>query len=1055
MRLKLYVGANNFCQDEKLIKNIDSTSAHIFIVPDRFTMSQEKLIFETLNVESLFNVEVFTLGRLVNNFVKRDNALPKEGSIMLIKKLLIDNNEKLKCFTKTLFSYTFAENIFETINQLKACKIAPAELESSNPDLKSKFEDLKLIYTLYQKSIEGKFIDSADKLNILASDLEELDFSNTNFYFSHFDGFTKQAYDVIKVLIKKAKGVFVATTNSFSKLNSHIYQNDMYENLMAISKSLFIKPEIEYCESATRGAFKHLENFLYSYNPTEKIESNKITLFECENLSSEVAMAAITINKKIKCDGQRFKDNCILLPSLKTKKDEISKILEKYEISYYFDAESSFEDTYLYRFLTDAFNLVAKKYERSDFLSFVKNAICNFTHKDLFAFDDIIFKHKLSGKDVFGFKTENESFNKVILQVKDKLLGFEALIKKANKTEDFVQAVNFLLTEFNVENQIKELSLKQLALGYKLENRINEQLFDILTSTLKVIEMVLNGSDIKFDDFFDVLDAGLKASKIFTVPLAIDSVFVGDSSKSIIPRYKNLYVCGANSGEVPLVQQDIGLISDVEIDSLKNKILIEPTIKKINERERFKLFCNLISPQNLFISSSLSGRPSEFIGQIKNMITLNGQPIKVYNEFFTDFTMLERISSVKNLKSTLTQTLRNFYDGQPIKENLDILPYLYYLEKTEKLDMDLFKKKNKYLLSDTSLCFPKSRVSVSQIERYFSCPFKFFVDSILKLDERKDLSIDSLFIGNILHAVAERFVKENNLPIGEKEVENAAKQIYKKLLLTKDFFEVASLKENKFYLNGLKKEAAELCHAINYQAKHTSFKNLGIEVVFDDKNIIKQLEIEVGDKVLKIAGKVDRIDEFNGFFRIIDYKTGKCDAKLERLYYGEKLQLEIYQKVVTESLNKEPAGRYYLPVQKSFADSGDYKKYQMHGYTLNNLDVIFATDSKLRSDGVSDVVKIKLKKDSKEEPSFYAYSQILSREEILQQAEYAIKLLTNACKEILDGNIEATPFVSDGKETCQFCPYKTVCKFDEGLGGRLRITDKKIGKDFAGRVRYE
>ncbi len=1055
MRLKLLVGANNFCQDEKLIKHIDNDSAHIFIVPDRFTMSQEKLIFETLNVESLFNVEVYTLGRLVNNFVKSQNFLPKEGSVMLIKKLLIENRKSFNCFANTLFSAGFAENIFETINQLKACKILPEQLESNDKNLKNKFEDLQLIYSLYQKAIEGKFIDSADKLTILASDLENIDFSNTNFYFSHFDGFTKQGYDIINVLIKKAKTVFVATPYSASKLNSHIYQNDVYENLLLIANSLFIKPEVEFCDSLTSGVFKHLEQFLYSFNPTEKIESDKITLFECENLSGEIEMVATTINKKVKENGERFRDNCILLPSLKTKKDEVCKILDRYEINYYFDTENSFEDTYLYRFLTDSFNLVTKNYERVYFLSFIKNAICGFLPEDVFVFDDICFKYKLSGKDIFDFKTNEESFNKILTEVKDKLFGFEALLKKSANADDFVIAINFLLKVFDVEQQINNVSINQLSSGYKLENRINQQIFEVLTSILNIIGLTLEGCKISAEDFFDILDAGLKSAKIFTVPLAIDSVFVGDSSKSIIPRYKNLYICGANSGEVPVVQQDLGLISDNEIDSLKNKILIEPSIKKINDRERFKLFCNLISPQNLFISSNLSGRQPEFIGQIKNMVTQRGQPIKVYNEFFTEFTMLERISSEKNLQTLLTQTLRNYYDGQPIEEDLDVLPYLQYLEKTGNFNLNLFKKKNEYPLSDTSLFFPKSTVSVSQIERYFSCPFKYFAESILKLQPREDFGIDSLFIGNFLHAVAENFVKDNNLPLEKEQVKTSAKNIYEKLLLSKDFYEVASLKQNKFYMQGLKNEAIELCQAINYQIDCTSFKLLGVEVVFDDKNIIKQLSIDVGKKILKISGKVDRIDVFGDFFRIIDYKTGKCDAKMERLYYGEKLQLEIYQKVVAESLKKEPAGRYYLPVQKSFAETGDYKKYQMQGSTLNNLQVLFATDKKLKTDGQSDIIKVKFKKSKGEDPEYYANSQILSREEILQQSEYAVKLLKSACEEMLSGNIEAAPLKMDGKETCQFCQYKTVCKFDELLGGRIRTADKKISKDFAGKVKYE
>ena len=37
---------------------------HIFIVPDRFSMSMEKRLLESLNLTSSFNVEVVTFNRL-------------------------------------------------------------------------------------------------------------------------------------------------------------------------------------------------------------------------------------------------------------------------------------------------------------------------------------------------------------------------------------------------------------------------------------------------------------------------------------------------------------------------------------------------------------------------------------------------------------------------------------------------------------------------------------------------------------------------------------------------------------------------------------------------------------------------------------------------------------------------------------------------------------------------------------------------------------------------------------------------------------------------------
>ena len=52
-----------------------------------------------------------------------------------------------------------------------------------------------------------------------------------------------------------------------------------------------------------------------------------------------------------------------------------------------------------------------------------------------------------------------------------------------------------------------------------------------------------------------------------------------------------------------------------------------------------------------------------------------------------------------------------------------------------------------------------------------------------------------------------------------------------------------------------------------------SVKILAIET----KNRV-DLKIQELDFPVKITGKVDRIDEFNGVMRIIDYKTGKVEG---------------------------------------------------------------------------------------------------------------------------------------------------------------------------------
>jgi ATP-dependent helicase/DNAse subunit B len=58
------------------------------------------------------------------------------------------------------------------------------------------------------------------------------------------------------------------------------------------------------------------------------------------------------------------------------------------------------------------------------------------------------------------------------------------------------------------------------------------------------------------------------------------------------------------------------------------------------------------------------------------------------------------------------------------------------------------------------LFFPKKTTSISQLECYFSCPYKFFANYGLGIKEREESRLKSIDFGNVLHRIAELYVKD-------------------------------------------------------------------------------------------------------------------------------------------------------------------------------------------------------------------------------------------------------------------------------------------------------
>ena len=114
-------------QLEIVKKGLKCHRKQIFVVPDRFSLSMEKLVMEKLDLKASFDIDVLTFPRLAN-YVIGDFAgkeiISKLDAVVIIQLLLKRNEEKFVCFNKTAKNITFAEVLFDSIAQIKSCNIS-------------------------------------------------------------------------------------------------------------------------------------------------------------------------------------------------------------------------------------------------------------------------------------------------------------------------------------------------------------------------------------------------------------------------------------------------------------------------------------------------------------------------------------------------------------------------------------------------------------------------------------------------------------------------------------------------------------------------------------------------------------------------------------------------------------------------------------------------------------------------------------------------------------------------------------------------------------------
>lgn len=169
--------------------------------------------------------------------------------------------------------------------------------------------------------------------------------------------------------------------------------------------------------------------------------------------------------------------------------------------------------------------------------------------------------------------------------------------------------------------------------------------------------------------------------------------------------------------------------------------------------------------------------------------------------------------------------------------------------------------------------------SPSALTSYMRNPMDFYYKKILRIKEAEEVeeTVAANTLGTIVHDALEAFYK----PL---EGEFLTIEALRRMKVS-----IASEVNNQFvnsFLGGDYSKGKNLIifevakrfveNFINFEIKQIK-KGNKIKILQIESNLNVHLDILELDFPVKIHGKVDRVDEFNGTLRIIDYKSGKVD----------------------------------------------------------------------------------------------------------------------------------------------------------------------------------
>ncbi len=490
-------------------------------------------------------------------------------------------------------------------------------------------------------------------------------------------------------------------------------------------------------------------------------------------------------------------------------------------------------------------------------------------------------------------------------------------------------------------------------------------------------------TDFSFEQQKDYYVSLLKRSKINSV--VFDNA-IKVSRDLLYCSNKHIFVLGFIQGKYPAIHKDKDYLNNVDKESLHLNTTDDLTKISIDLINDFFSSDNTFYVSYSLLLHSQELNPSSLMKQygIKNATKPILPPI-IYSRFMADYLFADKV----DLEEIYYEKDEDFYSLNKL------------CEKQHKYD-NSFNGVIAYNQNN------KIRYSYSSIKNYFSCPFLYYLKSVLSLKE----NMDELFnakLGTFFHAVLERLF----------DIDFNFEAVYQKVFASMNF----TPREQALCIR-LKKQLKDAVDASSLHYKDYMESPVAY--------VEKQCEYYINPKT-SIYGIIDKAIIVDGSYLVlVDYKTGKESFHKNLISYGQSLQLPTYMLLAdsNECFKDLPiVGLYINNVinpsinEENIEDQLIQPHLKLNGITINNQEIIYKIDKTF--DGLQTTfikgVKFVKKNNALGGP-------VASQEEINSFKDLALSKYLEADNLIRHNVFTIAPVhIGSNVNPCQYCSFRDVC----------------------------
>ena len=1084
-------GKTNFIYDQMIKDSMEHENEEFFfIVPDQSTLNAQKQLVTRHKRHGTFNIDVVGFFRLTYRVFEELSYIPKdlledEGKSMVIRKIMQQHKDELKVFASSMKKQGFIDEMKSFFAEIYQYDISMETLEKitdsmQEEGLKSKMEDIVLVMKKFEEYIKDRYLISEQLLDVLAEKIEQSKkLQNATFYFDGFTGFTPIQRKVLEKILKIGKNVYISLTLDGRSVPTKYREYELFAMSKKEKRELIklaenagtqVLPDI-ICWPDQRDSkeLRHLEQNIERYPYETYKESVKDIKIQCfMNPRTEARMVANEIERLVRNEGYRYKDLVVLTADLESYQNELEKSFEDLHIPYFIDVNRKLLNNPCIETILSALKMIQKDFSYDMVFRYLKSGFSNFTMEEA----DFLENYVLAC-GIRGFARWNRPFT-------SKLFSEEDVLRAEELRRRFIEEVGTLksglkrrgssvkrklicLYEFleNLDVEGKMLKKQEMfeEMGDLLQARTYAKVYDQVIDLFEQMYEILGEEKLSYDDFLSVLESGLEEMQIGVIPPSLDQVVVGDMKRTRTEEVKVLFFLGINEGVIPAANDGGGVVNDHQREVLGNYgIDLAPGAKQSAYMEQFYLYLTVSKPTDkLYLSYRMmdaagnNHRPSYFVERILQIfpkLKVEIQEEAPQTGYTKEEALDHMITCLQEIDLSDNETkeqeeqmvwMQTLYHA--LKEIEPVTQYIdakFYTNKALPLSKELIHE----LYGDTILG------SVTRMEKFAGCAFSHFIQYGLRLRKRLVHEILPTDMGKVFHKTMELVGKRSDWKFADDKsrdefveamVESAVTEVQKEL------FE--SNHRNEYMLERMKRISKRAVWAMEQHIKRGDFTPEEYEVAFGAQDHLESMTflLENGEKMI-FTGVVDRMDsiedEENKYLKIIDYKSGNQKFDFAKIFHGLQMQLIIYMNAMIELYQKKsgkrvyPAGMFYFHlddpiVDVKYEDEDETKKELLKKLKMNGVvNEDFQLIDQMEHVGSEGFLTLPVRATK---TGYDKRSSILNTTQLMNLGRFVEKKITDLGNSLMHGDISIKPYEYDGKKPCDYCEFKNICAYEEGV----------------------